>query len=142
MEYRKIGEVWVLNLLRGDEVIDTLTRWVEDVKLNGAFFNGLGASSKAVFGFYNTSKAAYEEIQVNEPVEVVSMNGCIAWLDTGKPRVHTHASVSRADGTVVGGHLISMDVASILEIIVIPLDEKLHKTRRPDFEFRTLELRQ
>lgn len=53
-------------------------------------------------------------------------------LADGKPKLHAHAVVGRADGTTRGGHLIEAHVRPTLELIVTESPEYLKRERDPE----------
>jgi predicted DNA-binding protein with PD1-like motif len=62
---------------------------------------------------------------------VLSLIGDIA-LNKGKPKVHAHVVVGKADGTAHGGHLMEARVRPTLEVIVV--ESPKHLIRRTDDE--------
>ena len=67
-----------------------------------------------------------------EQVEVVSLLGDIALGPDGKPALHPHVVVSRADGSAMGGHLLEAHVRPTLEVVLTESPRYLH--RRKDHE--------
>jgi len=47
----------------------------------------------------------------------------------GKPALHPHVVVSRADGLAMGGHLMEAHVRPTLEIILTESPKHLHKRK-------------
>jgi uncharacterized protein len=64
-------------------------------------------------------------------VEVLSFNGNIMEKD-GKPMLHAHAVVGKADGTAHGGHFLRGRVWPTLEMIVSEMP--VHLRRKQDEE--------
>jgi uncharacterized protein len=58
---------------------------------------------------------------------VLSFSGNIVPQD-GKPRLHVHVVVGKADGTAHGGHFLSGRVWPTLEMILIELPVHLRRT--------------
>ena len=92
-------------------------------RVEGAELSGIGAFERAVVGFYNLERQEYEHIPVEEETEVLSVLGNLSLTDEG-PRVHLHATLSRRDGSALGGHLFEGVVAATLEVFV-------HQTATP-----------
>jgi predicted DNA-binding protein with PD1-like motif len=61
-------------------------------------------------------------------VEVLSLLGDVAAGDQG-PALHLHAVLGKADGSVVGGHLIEACVRRTLEAILIQPPSYLRKCK-------------
>ena len=102
----------------GDEAIGTLTAFAEEEKLAAARFTAIGAFRHAVIAFFDWDSRAYEEIPVDEPVEVASMIGNVARKD-GTARVHAHVVLGRRDGGALAGHLVSGSVRPTLEMMLV-----------------------
>jgi predicted DNA-binding protein with PD1-like motif len=64
-------------------------------------------------------------------VEVLSLLGDVAVGDQG-PTLHLHAVLGKADGSVVGGHLIEAYVRPTLEVILIQPPSYLRKRKDPE----------
>ena len=101
----------------GEEVIARLTDFATDRSLTACHFTAIGAFSDVMLGFFDWEKKAYKKIPVHEQVEVISLLGDIA-LQDGKPMVHAHVVLGKADGTAHGGHLMEGHVRPTLELIL------------------------
>ena len=116
---------------RGDEVVANLLAFAKAQRLSAAGFNGLGALSDVVLGYFDWQKKDYKRIAIDEQVEVLNLTGNIALAD-GLPKLHPHIVVGKADGTAHGGHLLEAHVRPTLEVIVT--ESPAHLERRSDPE--------
>jgi predicted DNA-binding protein with PD1-like motif len=116
---------------KGDEVLENLLAFARAENLSAAEFTGLGALSDAVLGYFDWQKKDYRQIPINEQVEVLNLTGNIALAD-GKPKLHPHIVLGKADGTAHGGHLLEGHVRPTLELIVT--ESPAHLRRRSDPE--------
>ena len=114
----------------GDEAMAELTNFARENNLTVASLTALGAFSDAALGYFDIERKEYQEIPVEEQVEVLSLVGTIVPLDDGEPQVHAHVVLGRSDGTTWGGHLLEAHVRPTLEIIVT--DSPEHLQRRTD----------
>ncbi len=114
-----------------DEVIGELSKFVREQEVEAASLTAIGAFSRAVLGYFQWETKQYKKISVDEQVEVLSLLGDVAVGDQG-PTLHLHAVLGKADGSVVGGHLIEADVRPTLEVILIQPPSYLRK--RKDLE--------
>lgn len=71
-------------------------------------------------GFWNGSE--YEVHAYPDPAELLSLQGNLALDNAGKRIAHVHLSLSRQDGSVRGGHLVSATVHNTLEMGLQSLD--------------------
>ena len=115
----------------GDEVIGELGKFVREQEVEAASLTAIGAFSRAVLGYFQWETKQYKKIPVDEQVEVLSLLGDVAVGDQG-PTLHLHAVLGKADGSVVGGHLIEACVRPTLEVILIQPPSYLRKRKDPE----------
>jgi len=115
----------------GDEVIAELGKFVREQEVEAASLTAIGAFSRAVLGYFQWETKQYKKIPVDEQVEVLSLLGDVAVGDHG-PALHLHAVLGKADGSVVGGHLIEAHVRPTLEVILIQPPSYLRKRKDPE----------
>jgi hypothetical protein len=118
----------VIVLDTGDEVIATLQRYASEHVTTSAFFHGLGAFREATVMWWNPTSLQYEEIAVNEQVEVLSINGNLTRVRDGF-KVHAHTVLGRRDGSTIGGHVKRGVVHPTLELHLAITEEALHRER-------------
>jgi predicted DNA-binding protein with PD1-like motif len=116
---------------KDDEVVAALTRFIRDQEVEAASVTGIGAFCDAVLGYFDWQTKDYKRIPVSEQAEVVSLLGDVAVGDDG-PALHVHAVLSKADGSVVGGHLLEAHVRPTLEVILVQSPSYLRKRRDPE----------
>ena len=122
MRYRDLGnssggKVFALVFEKGENMVDALLRFAAEQKLSASSLVGLGAFSSCLLGFFDRQEKTYQEIPVDEQVEVLNITGNIA-LYEGEPRLHAHVTLGRPDGTAIGGHLLEATVWPTLEIML------------------------
>ena len=115
----------------GDEVTGELGKFVREQEVEAASLTAIGAFRRAVLGFFQWETKQYKKIPVDEQVEVLSLLGDVAVGDQG-PTLHLHAVLGKADGSVVGGHLIEAYVRPTLEVILIQPPSYLRKRKDPE----------
>jgi len=115
----------------GDEVIGELGEFVREHEVEAASLTAIGAFSHAVLGYFQWESKQYKKIPVDEQVEVLSLLGDVAVGDQG-PTLHLHTVLGKADGSVVGGHLIEAHVRPTLEVILIQPPSYLRKRKDPE----------
>jgi uncharacterized protein len=114
----------------GDEVAGELDRFVKQNEVEAASITAIGAFQDAILGYFDWPTKQYKKIIVDEQVEVLSLMGDVAVADEG-PSLHLHVVLGRADGSVVGGHLLEAHVRPTLEIILVQPPSYLRKCREP-----------
>ena len=113
---------------KDDDVKESLLRFATKNGLRGAQVIGIGAFSKVTLGFFDRNKKSYQEIPVNEQVEVLSFAGNIAEKD-GVPMLHAHVVVGKRDGTAHGGHFLDGRVWPTLEMILTETPAHLRRVK-------------
>lgn len=110
-------QTYVVVFASGEAFMDGMEQIAAEHRLDAAQFTAIGAFRSATLGFFDVAARTYREIPVEEQVEVLSLIGNIA-IHRGKPKVHAHVVVGRADGTTRGGHLLEAFVHPTLEVVV------------------------
>lgn len=116
----------VLVFETGEEVIEGLRGFAERNGIVAAHFTAIGTFRDAKFGYFNFEKKDFDQIPINEQVEVLFLNGDVAQQD-GNVRVHAQVVVGKHDGTAHGGHLLEAHVQSTVEVILIESPEHLQR---------------
>lgn len=115
----------------GDEVIAELKKFAKEHKPRSAHFTAIGAFRDATLAYSDWESKAYQDIPVNEQVEVLTLAGDIAWEGDGEPVVHAHVVVGRSDGSTRGGHLKSAHVRPTLELVLVEYPKHLERKHDP-----------
>jgi uncharacterized protein len=112
----------------GDEAMAELGKFIRDHEVEAASLTAIGAFRRALLGYFDWQTKEYKKIAVEEQVEVLSLLGDVAVAEDG-PTLHVHAVLGKADGSVVGGHLLEGHVRPTLEVILIQPPSYLRKRR-------------
>jgi uncharacterized protein len=109
--------IYLLVFDPGDEVVAALGAFAGREKLQVCRVTAIGALSDLVLGYFDVDKREYARMVINEQVEVLTLAGNITEAD-GRPRLHVHVTVGKADGTTLGGHLLEAHVRPTLEMFL------------------------
>ena len=109
MEYKKIGETYYIRMDRGDEIIGNILEICRKESIPSAIFSGIGGCSNAELQVFIPETGSFETEQLEEMLELVSLNGNVVSGDDGQLYHHTHALFSFKGGNrdvdnIVGGH--------------------------------------
>src|SRR5919197_1476157 len=99
-------KTFALVFAKNEEAKETLIQFATENELRGANITAIGAFSEVMLGFFDRQNRSYKEIPIKEQVEVLSFTGNIVEKD-GKPMLHAHVVVGKADGTALGGHFLN-----------------------------------
>ena len=137
----KPGEtrVWIAVLEMGEEAKAQITALAKQEGIENASFVALGAFEKATIAYFDWQKKKYQNISVDEQVEVITLVGDIVPDDKGKPSLHAHTVLGRSDGSTRGGHLIEGHVRPTLEITVTELPAHLKRHKHPELGVALIE---
>jgi predicted DNA-binding protein with PD1-like motif len=124
-------KTWVVIFDTGDEFMSGMQRFAEENRLDASHLTAIGAFSRATLAFFDTDAKEYHEIPVDEQIEVLSLVGDIANHE-GKPKLHAHVVVGRADGTTRGGHILEAHVRPTLEVILTESPKHLKRKTDPE----------
>lgn len=111
----------LLVLNRGDELHARLQEFAREHELKGAWVQGLGGSGAMTLGYYNLTEREYEWREYSDNLEILSLQGNLAWVDD-EPFWHIHGSFGGRDFASVGGHVKEMVVGLTCELLITPLD--------------------
>lgn len=115
----------VLILERGEELMSALLDYTEESNLTGAWLkSGLGGAENVVLSFYDLDKKEYIDKTFDEPLEILSLQGNLAWVDD-KPFWHVHGVFGTSDYKSIGGHVKSLVIALTGELYISPLDVQM-----------------
>jgi predicted DNA-binding protein with PD1-like motif len=135
MQYRLLAQqpkTYVIIFETDDELFAGLDRFSSEQRLAGSSFKAIGAFSAVKLAWFDWQSRKYRpSVVLNEQVELLSMVGDIA-LNNGKPQVHAHVVVGKADGTAHGGHLLEAHVRPTCEVILTENPEHLQKQVDPE----------
>ena len=116
----------------GDELAAGLRRFAQEQRLGGSSFKAIGALSSVKLGWFDWQTKKYvPSVDLHEQVELVSLIGDIA-LDNGKPQVHAHVVIAKADGNALGGHLLEAQVRPTCEVVLTESPQHLQKQFDPE----------
>ncbi len=104
------GREAVVRLADGEDLMGALQAMAVD---GAVIVSGIGMVRSLRLGFWNGT--AYEETRIDDPAELLSMQGTLATSVDGRV-VHCHVSVASHDGFARGGHLLGATVVNTAEI--------------------------
>ena len=139
MQFRKVKDAFMIRLIKGEEIISTLSSFVQQQNIPGGFVFGLGAFKQATLGYFDSEKKEYIKSSFEEDMEFGSLTGSISYVD-GKPFVHAHVVASGADCRAYFGHLFSATITATGEFFIIPTDSQIERKHDPETGLNLLDL--
>lgn len=126
MKFRSVEDGFVVRLEKGEELVKTLTEFVDDKKIEAGFIQGLGGVLKARLGYYNLTRKKYIFRSVKEAVELMSLQGNISRIGD-EPALHMHAVVSDKRNKAHGGHVQEMVIGGTCEVYIKTFKERIER---------------
>ena len=130
MEWTRSGDDIFVRLDPGEEIHASIQAVAEEAGIDAAAItSGIGRTRDNVYGFMNEEQV-YQRFHLNEPSELVSLQGNIARLEDGSPFTHIHATFADDDCVVHAGHLFEATINIVGEIHLRVMTEAI-MTRCP-----------
>lgn len=139
MEFRKIGDRYIVRLDVGEEIIETLKKFCDDQGITSGQVMGIGVMRQAKISYFDIEMVDYIHRDISDYVEVTSLMGNISIMD-GEVFPHLHVTISDAKFNVLGGHLSSGIIGVTGEIIIDAFDGQLERKLYQETGFRLLAL--
>ena len=141
MKSKTDGKTHVVVLERGENVIETITKYCAEKGIASGVFTGIGAVERVKIGYYDLGKREYFFRDEQGVFEVASMNGNVALVE-GKPFIHAHAVLSRCDETLecIGAHIKEAFVAVTLEVFLTQLNISLGRELNDSIGLKLLKI--
>jgi len=131
MYFQQSGSRYVVRIVRGEEVMSTLTQFLNDQSIKAASVSGIGAASRVKLRYYDEDLKDYQSKEFKGRLEIASLLGNISLLE-GKIWPHLHIVLADTKYQCFGGHLEEAVISATCEIVLDPIQGEL--TRAPDEE--------
>ena len=126
MEYRKIGDIYILRLEIGEEIITQLKNFCVEREIGSGKVSGIGVVRRAIISYYDLPSGDYLHRELTGNMEMTSLMGNISIMD-GEPFPHLHATLADKNFQLLAGHLSAGEIGVTGEIIVEPFAEIIER---------------
>lgn len=127
MHFQRFGERVQIRFESGEHLAASLLAWLKAEGIGYATMTGLGAVSGATISYWNANTRQYEQHQLDEQMEVVSLVGNVT-IKEGAPFTHIHVTLGRRDLSILGGHFNDATVHPNVEVWLRPESETVERT--------------
>jgi predicted DNA-binding protein with PD1-like motif len=134
IEERGATRTYQLVLAPGTEAMGAIASFVRANHIRAAHFQGLGACTDAVLGYYDPAAHDYRRTSYRQQMEIVSILGDAAPTPGDGAGLHVHMGVAFADGTMHGGHLFETHVSPTMELELVASAGAVHRTYDETFK--------
>lgn len=108
---------WLLRFEKGEELLETLTRFLDEHGIESGSVTAIGAIDSVTLGYYDPDERTYIRNNFPNSYELLSLNGNITMLEN-KPFAHLHAVIGDRESRVRGGHLFAARIAVTVEMVI------------------------
>ena len=127
MFFQKITiNTYIIRIRRGEQVIKSLTKFCQKLKINNAFFYGIGALDKFTLANYNVDKQKYLDKKFSGAYELANIAGNVFDSKDGLI-IHAHAVLADEKMKPVAGHFVEGRVSGTVELYLKKLNSKIIK---------------
>lgn len=110
----------LVRLPKGEDLLAALTDACTRRGITKAAIQVIGALERATLGYYLQDERRYVSYELPEHCEVLAGVGNVSLKD-GECFVHLHLTLSRADGTCLGGHAMAGCPVFAAEALLLPV---------------------
>ena len=128
MRYKQSGNTYMIRVDLGEDIVESLKKVCEEERIRLGRVEAIGATDHAVIGVYDLEKKEYYPEQIDEFMEIASLNGNITAMD-GKPYIHLHATLADRRHALHGGHVLEMRVGATCEMFVTVFDGEVNRQK-------------
>lgn len=128
---RLTGNVLVARVRDGEDLLSAVSSLALNSGFKAATIELIGAVHRAVLLYYNHHLKRYEEILIEEPMEIASGLGNVS-LREGQPFCHIHLVLSDRQGRCVGGHLAQGTRVFLAEVVLKEMETDIPLERSHD----------
>ena len=114
MQWEKDGNQYMIHVEKNEKIMEKLTQFCEEEKIENGFIYGIGAVKKIEIGAFDVEKKIYIHKEFSDTLELTSYHGNITLKD-GKPFIHAHITLGNHNMELVGGHLFEATVSAVGE---------------------------
>ena len=142
MEWARSGDDVVVVLEPGEEIHASLRQLADELGIDGAMItSGIGRTMNSTFGYMDET-FTYHRRTLEQPAELVTLQGNLARHQDGSAFTHLHATFADDDFVTQSGHMFEATVSVVAEIHM-RIMSKVVMTRCPmvDGEFVELKLK-
>ena len=126
MKYRKYGEVYVLRLEIGEEIITQLKKFCIELVIESGKVNGIGVVRNAIISYFDLASMEYQHREIIANMEMTSLMGNISLME-GEPFPHLHVTLVDENFQLSGGHLTSAEIGVTGALTVEPFGGDLER---------------
>jgi len=116
MEWARSGDDVVIVLEPSEEIHASLRKLADELGINGAVItSGIGRTMNSTFGYMDETFTYHRRV-LEQPAELVTLQGNLARHEDGSAFTHLHATFADDDFETHAGHMFEATVFVVAEI--------------------------
>lgn len=119
--YRCFGDRYVVSVANHAELSEAIMSFCTATGIAAGSITGIGAVNEATLRFFDPATKQYVDKTFAEQMEVANLTGNVSQMN-GRPYIHLHCVLGRADYSALAGHLLTAHINGACEIEVSALD--------------------
>jgi len=141
MEHKKLEDGTILiQMLRGEEIVSVLTRFLNEQKIYAGTIQGIGAVNWAEVAVFDAKNKRYIHHTLTGPLEVLALNGNVSRMEDGQSFPHIHAVLGDHHMNARGGHLMGAVADPTCEMVLRPLPGTVERRLIPELGLKLWQL--
>ncbi len=112
-----LRRTYIGRLPQGADLLESITKICKEENIKIGKITAIGAVKKAVIAFYNQVEKKYDNLELDQEMEMINCIGNVSVLN-GQPFVHCHISLADKQGRCFGGHLMVGTEVFVCELII------------------------
>ncbi|MGI6607834.1 MAG: PPC domain-containing DNA-binding protein [Erysipelotrichaceae bacterium] len=126
MESKRFNNKVVVRIDRGEEIVSSLMKVVNEYEIRLGTVQALGATNYVKVGLFNVEEKKYYSNVLTGDMEITSLIGNISQKD-GEPYLHLHINVADGKQNVYGGHLNECVISATCELFIDVIDGEVNR---------------
>ena len=126
MDAKRFKNKYIIRIDKGEEIVDTLTKFCKKEKIKLGSITGLGATNKVKIGLFETKTKEYHAKEFTGDYEIAPLYGNITTMND-EVYIHIHINISDKDHKSYGGHLNYAYVSATFEGIIEVIDGEVDR---------------
>lgn len=137
MQFKRFQNTIVIRLDKGEEIIQTISKFVSEQNITLGKISGIGACDKITLALYSPSEKKYYTQNFQRDFEITSLIGNIS---TFKAETYLHCHINLSDNSfqAVGGHLKEGFVSATFEAIIEIIPGQINREFNPEIGLNLL----
>lgn len=128
MNYKQIGNDYVLRIDKGQEIIETIKNLCIKENITLGIVSGIGALESVEVGLYKVDEHKYYSKVFQGAYEMTSLSGNISTLNK-ETYLHLHVNFADVCYNTYGGHLTKGVIGATGEIFIHKIDGNIERKK-------------